>query len=125
MFSPLLQWENNTFGDIHMIDMQENMNEGKSYEYFASMAQMYGKGEREKRRWDYVMKVDDDTFLHLGNLIEKLRGIRREKLWFVGILAFLFLFSPALHLIRVVQISIPSPTVPLPCFSLLIPLCFI
>jgi len=85
MFTPLLQWENDTFGDIHMIDMEENMNDGKSYEYFASMAAIYGNGSRDERRWDYVMKVDDDTFLHLGNLVERLRGMRRERVWFVSI----------------------------------------
>ena len=96
MFSPLLQWENDTFGDIHMIDMEENMNDGKTYEYFASMAAMYGNGSREERRWDYVMKVDDDTFLHLGNLVERLRGMRREKVWFVGIPGSLSLSCPIL-----------------------------
>jgi hypothetical protein len=84
MFGPLLKWENDTFGDIHVIDMEENMNEGKSYEYFASMAAMFpGNVSKQERPWDYVMKVDDDTFLHLPNLVEKLRPMKREKTWFV------------------------------------------
>ena len=67
-----------------MIDMEENMNEGKSYEYFASMANMFPQNiPRFERKWDYVMKVDDDTFLHLPNLVEKLRPMKREKIWFV------------------------------------------
>ena len=83
----MLQWENDTFGDIHMIDMEENMNEGKTYEYFASMAAMYPNGgnvSREERKWDYVMKLDDDTFVNLPNLVDKLRPMKREKIWFVG-----------------------------------------
>jgi hypothetical protein len=84
MFSVLLKWENDTYGDLHMIDMVENMNDGKSYEYFASMAQMFpGNVSREQRKWDYVMKVDDDSFLHLPHLVEKLRPLKREKVWFV------------------------------------------
>jgi len=74
-----------------MIDMVENMNDGKSFEYFASMAQMFpGNVSREQRKWDYVMKVDDDSFLHLPHLVEKLRPLKREKVWFVRPHLFIF-----------------------------------
>lgn len=80
----MLEWENETFGDLHMIDMEENMDDGKSYEYFASLAAMYPSTvSRENRPWDYAMKIDDDAFLHIPNLLEKLRPMRRDNTWFV------------------------------------------
>jgi hypothetical protein len=80
----MLEWENETFGDIHMIDMEENMDDGKSYEYFASLAAMYPSSVlRENRPWDYAMKIDDDAFLHIPNLLEKLRPMTRNNTWFV------------------------------------------
>ncbi len=80
----LLKWENETYGDIHMIDMYENMNDGKSYEYFDSLSKMYPDTvPRDQRPWDYAMKVDDDTFLHIPKLLEKMRPLPREACWFV------------------------------------------
>jgi hypothetical protein len=67
-----------------MIDMEENMDDGKSYEYFASLATMYPSNvSREHRPWDYAMKVDDDAFLQIPNLLEKLRPMARDNTWFV------------------------------------------
>jgi hypothetical protein len=67
-----------------MIDMEENMNDGKSYEFLYSMGNMFPRNAaREERRWDYVMKVDDDAFLHIPNLLKKLRPMRRGELWLV------------------------------------------
>jgi len=60
------------------------MNDGKSYEYLYMMGKMYGSElSREERPYDYLMKVDDDAFLHLPNLLEKLRPMRRHELWLV------------------------------------------
>jgi len=67
-----------------MIDMDENMNDGKSYEYFASLGEMYPDSvPREQRPWDYAMKVDDDTFLHIPKLLERMRPLPRVWTWFV------------------------------------------
>ena len=82
--SLLLKWEAETYGDIHMLDVEENMNEGKSYEYFAWLASMYPKEDAEQRPWDYAMKLDDDAFLHIPRLFEKLRPmVPRRSTWFV------------------------------------------
>jgi hypothetical protein len=82
--SLLLKWEAETYGDIHMLGVEENMNEGKSYEYFASLASMYPEEDAEQRPWDYAMKLDDDAFLHIPRLFEKLRPmIPRRSTWFV------------------------------------------
>jgi hypothetical protein len=80
-----LKWEAERFGDIHTVDMEENMNDGKSYEYFADLARMYQSDDANERPWDYAMKVDDDAFLNIPVLLEHLRPmIPREKTWFVN-----------------------------------------
>lgn len=67
-----------------MIDMYENMNDGKSYEYFDSLSKMYPDTvPRDQRPWDYAMKVDDDSFLHIPKLLEKMRSLPRTGCWFV------------------------------------------
>ena len=83
--SLILQWEEETFGDIHMIEMEENMNDGKSFEYFASLADMYPDSlPITDRPWDYAMKLDDDSFLNIPQLLEKLRPlVPREHTWLV------------------------------------------
>jgi hypothetical protein len=83
--SLILQWEEETFGDIHMIEMEENMNDGKSFEYFASLADMYPDNlPITHRPWDYAMKLDDDSFLNIPQLLEKLRPlVPREHTWLV------------------------------------------
>ena len=71
----LLEWEAAHFGDIHILDMEENMNDGKSYEFFADLGRRYPHERQEERKWDYAMKVDDDTFVNLPRLLERLRTI--------------------------------------------------
>jgi len=82
--SLILRWEQETFRDLHIIEMEENMNEGKSYEYFASLARWHPSNLSIERPWDYAMKLDDDSFLNIPNLLEKLRPlIPRTETWFV------------------------------------------
>jgi len=83
--STFLKWEAEAFRDIHIVDMEENMDDGKSYEYFASLGNMYPAAlDQRERLWDYAMKLDDDSFLNIPNLLEKLRPIvPRRKTWFV------------------------------------------
>jgi len=95
--SLILEWEQETHGDILMIDMEENMNEGKSFEYFASLANMYPSNVSQSQRpWDYAMKLDDDSFLNIPNLLEKLRPmIPREQTWFGrGDISGYYMFGP-------------------------------
>ena len=80
----LLEWEQERFGDIRIVDIQENMNNGKSYEYLAMMGDMFPSTvRREDRPFDYLMKVDDDAFINIPNLLKRLRPMRREGLWLV------------------------------------------
>jgi len=88
--SLVLQWEQETFGDIHMIEMEENMNDGKSYEYFSSLANMYPATVPDTERpWDYAMKLDDDAFLNIPRLLEALRPlVPRTETWFVCLVIY-------------------------------------
>ena len=69
----LLQWEKERFGDMQILNVPENMNGGKSFEYFSSLARMYPTDEQNQRPWDYAMKADDDAFINIPRLLEKLR----------------------------------------------------
>lgn len=81
----ILELEQEMYGDIMMLDCLENMNEGKSYEYFAALGRMHSETLSETQRpYDYAMKLDDDSFLHIHNLLEKLRPLTpRKNTWFV------------------------------------------
>jgi len=70
-----LQWEQERFGDMHFLNQTENMNNGKSYEYFADLARSYPSLDPEERPWDYAMKADDDSLINLPQLAERLRTI--------------------------------------------------
>jgi hypothetical protein len=60
------------------------MNDGKSYYYFSEMARRYNSSVPEERPWDYVMKADDDSFINLPQLVERLRPIvPREETYMV------------------------------------------
>lgn len=81
----ILKMEQETYGDILMLDVLENMNNGKSYEYFATLGKMYPETLSETERpYDYAMKLDDDSFLYIPNLLEKLRPLTpRQNTWLV------------------------------------------
>jgi hypothetical protein len=63
--------EARTHRDVLLLDCAENADMGKTYTYFASLP-------ATTRPYDYVMKVDDDTFLLLDALVETLRAAPRE-----------------------------------------------
>lgn len=80
----LLEWEQERFGDLQILDQKENMNEGKTFEYFSSLARMYPTDDPAKRPWDYAMKADDDTFVNIPLLLERLRPMTpREETYMV------------------------------------------
>lgn len=58
-----LQQEIKEYNDILNLNMtRENMNEGKTYEYFRTMS------ERKDDKIDFVLKADDDSYLHLDRI---------------------------------------------------------
>ena len=58
-FHTALQWENDTFHDILHVGCKENLEEGKTYEYFKKV------GLEFSSRYTHVMKTDDDSFVNI------------------------------------------------------------
>jgi hypothetical protein len=75
----LLHWEQDRFGDLQVLNQRENMNEGKTFEYFSSLARMYPAEDPQQRPYDYAMKADDDTFINIPLLLERLRPMMPRK----------------------------------------------
>lgn len=78
--SMFLQWEQERYQDLLILNQTENMNEGKTMEYFNALAKAYPSQYSNERPWDYAMKADDDTLIIIPNLLERLRPMipRRE-----------------------------------------------
>jgi hypothetical protein len=55
-------WENSTFHDILYLDCEENMEEGKTYEYFKKV------GSEFSEKYTHVMKTDDDSFVNIPGI---------------------------------------------------------
>jgi hypothetical protein len=59
-----LQEEIDIYHDILPLNMtQENMNDGKTYEFFKTMSET-----RMNDKIDFVLKADDDSYLHLNRI---------------------------------------------------------
>jgi hypothetical protein len=58
------------------LDIEENMNEGKTYEYFRYMAETYNS-----TGLDYVFKADDDSYIRLDRLEIDMRNQDRKMLY--------------------------------------------
>ncbi|KAK6904137.1 hypothetical protein I203_107652 [Kwoniella mangroviensis CBS 8507] len=99
-FEKAVQLEMEAFNDILLLDMDENMNSGKTHAFFSWAAENatvphweypklhnldddqahslspVWKGERKP---DYVVKADEDSFIMLGELEKRLRVAPRSK----------------------------------------------
>ncbi|MQL76716.1 hypothetical protein Taro_009102 [Colocasia esculenta] len=64
------------YNDIIILNCTENMNDGKTFTYFSSLPKIL------PRKYDYVMKTDDDTFFRLGPLVESLAAQPREDFYY-------------------------------------------
>ena len=70
-----LAWENSTHGDLVMLFQRENLENGKTHNYFSwlgvpGLENTYGRGCKCSREaFTFAMKADDDTFIHLANLV--------------------------------------------------------
>ncbi|KAJ6857154.1 hypothetical protein NC651_038760 [Populus alba x Populus x berolinensis] len=70
------------YDDIIILDCKENMNKGKTYTYFSSLPEMLNDTDRPYPPYHYVMKTDDDTYFRLDNLVESLKPLPREDLYY-------------------------------------------
>lgn len=64
------------FNDIVILDCVENMNSGKTYTYFSSLPTILD------RRYDYIMKADDDIFIRLEPLAASLATLPRRDMYY-------------------------------------------
>ncbi|TPX42171.1 hypothetical protein SeMB42_g05253 [Synchytrium endobioticum] len=73
-WATLLSLEDALYHDIMVLDVPENMNDGKTYAYFSALARKYSSTD-----YMYAAKVDDDVWLHLPNLETLLRVQGADK----------------------------------------------
>ncbi|KAJ3286192.1 hypothetical protein HK104_009142 [Borealophlyctis nickersoniae] len=100
----LVGLEQRKYGDILVLDCEENMNDGKTWHFFKTVATMFGvgggggagegigtdNGRKEAGTgtnalsgpYQFVMKADDDVYLHLPNLDRRLRNIPATGTYF-------------------------------------------
>ncbi|TVU28873.1 hypothetical protein EJB05_20409, partial [Eragrostis curvula] len=64
------------YGDIVVLNCTENMDGGKTYDYFATIPRMFAD-----EPYDYVGKTDDDTYYRLATLADTLRDKPRENMY--------------------------------------------
>ncbi|ONI22474.1 hypothetical protein PRUPE_2G131800 [Prunus persica] len=64
------------FNDIIILNCTENMNNGKTYTYFSSLPGIL------PRKYDYVMKADDDVFIRLKPLALSLKPLPRVDMYY-------------------------------------------
>lgn len=88
--------ERRAYGDVLLFNCTENAEDGKTYTYFADLPAMLAAagGEGRPRPYDYVMKVDDDTYLRLDALVKTLRRAPREDMYYGVGLPFMDRKSP-------------------------------
>ncbi|CAL9041584.1 unnamed protein product, partial [Musa banksii] len=67
------------YDDIIILNCTENMNEGKTYAYFASPPKLF---DGDRPPYDFVVKADDDIYFRLPKLIESLKKMPREDLYY-------------------------------------------
>ncbi|RKO86162.1 hypothetical protein BDK51DRAFT_12503, partial [Blyttiomyces helicus] len=77
----LIALEQSFHRDILVLNCTENMDNGKTYSYFSTVGAP-GFSFAGISRWDYVMKTDDDVFIMLPNIADKLADKPREGFFF-------------------------------------------
>ncbi|PIA26152.1 hypothetical protein AQUCO_09600010v1 [Aquilegia coerulea] len=70
------------YNDIIILNCTENMNTGKTYTFFSSLPEIFDDPEGPSPPYHYVMKGDDDVYFRLNNLVESLRPLPREDLYY-------------------------------------------
>lgn len=70
------------YDDIIILNCTENMNKGKTLTYFSSLPELFNDTVRPYPPYHYIMKADDDTYLRLPSLVESLKPLPREDLYY-------------------------------------------
>ncbi|KAK4058803.1 hypothetical protein OIO90_000249 [Microbotryomycetes sp. JL221] len=89
------------YNDVVVLDIDENMNKGKTFRYFEwaydnATVPTYYRTERDElgvgfRKVDYVVKADEDTFINLNELERHLRVTPRERTYWGYLVRNLFM----------------------------------
>ncbi|CAG8505557.1 12826_t:CDS:2, partial [Dentiscutata erythropus] len=69
-----LEEESKMHGDIVILNITENIDEGKTFEYFKWFA--------KNRKDNYMVKLDDDAFLHLIHYYRDIQDIPRGRVYY-------------------------------------------
>ncbi|EAY87784.1 hypothetical protein OsI_09202 [Oryza sativa Indica Group] len=78
-YAVLVALEIITHGDILVLNCTENMNDGKTYDYFSALPRLFPAGAEP--RYDFAGKIDDDTYYRLGALADTLRRKPRRDMY--------------------------------------------
>ncbi|KAK7262703.1 hypothetical protein RJT34_30279 [Clitoria ternatea] len=71
------------YDDVIILNCKENMNKGKTLSYFSSLPELLlDDVVSAYPPYHYVMKTDDDTYLRLNSLVESLKPLPREDLYY-------------------------------------------
>lgn len=73
------------YDDVIILNCKENMNKGKTYTYFSSLPEIFNSSSDislPNPPYHYVMKADDDTYFRLQNLVDSLKSLPREDLYY-------------------------------------------
>jgi hypothetical protein len=73
----LIMAEKTLYNDILILDCKENMDNGKTYTFFSSVPKIFRNSP-----FEYVMKTDDDVFLHIPNLVSKLMTLSKKGVYY-------------------------------------------
>ena len=75
----ILAFESEVYDDLFSVSMEENMDSGKTIRFFKDV---YERQERqESPRYQYVMKVDTDSFLHMEHLMKALKIAPKDRMY--------------------------------------------
>ncbi|KAI5453389.1 hypothetical protein NCC49_005868 [Naganishia albida] len=75
----LLEEEARQYQDIVILDMEDNIDSGKTWKYYEWVAKEYGGEGRVHGRPRFVLKADDDTLLVMPNLIQEFKDLDCSK----------------------------------------------
>lgn len=70
------------YDDIIILNCKENMNKGKTYTYFSSLPEIFNVSDGPNPPYHYVMKGDDDAYFRLQSLVNSLKPLPREDLYY-------------------------------------------
>ncbi|XP_043710339.1 hydroxyproline O-galactosyltransferase GALT3-like [Telopea speciosissima] len=70
------------YNDIIILNCKENMDNGKTYTYFSSLPEIFNGTDGPNPPYHYVMKADDDTYIRLNSLVDSLKPLPREDLYY-------------------------------------------